>query len=155
VERAPDLRVVIEIPRKSADVRAWWTDLPQDYRASDPREQPHRIVTRSRDARRWAIDTYWRTPFARDLRVPEVFTFRPDGWDVEIALPWGLAQRDRFTLVETPDAGTRVEIEVRVFARRALGRLALPAYRAYARRSFPGLWRAAGKLCARDAPRLS
>lgn len=155
MEREPDLSVTVDIPRPVAEVRAWWIEMPLDYRASHPREQPHRIVTRSRDAQRWVIDTYWRVPLAPNLKIPETFTFREDGWDVEATLPLGLAQRDRFTLAATPQAGggTRVTIDVWVRTRHAGALAALPFYRAFAKRNFPALWRAAGRLCARDAPR--
>jgi hypothetical protein len=149
-----DLEVVLKIPRPPAEVRAWWLDAPADYRASDPREQPHRIVTLRRDGRTWETLTYWRVPPLRNLRIPETFTFREDGWDVDVRLPFGLAQRDVFTLAPTP-TGTRVTIQVTVRPRNLVGRLARPAFLRYARKSYPRAWRGAAKLCARDAPRLS
>ncbi len=148
-----DLEVDVIIPRPPAEVRAWWTEMPKDYHAADPHEQPHHIVTRHRDKRTWEIDTYWRVPLAPNLRVPETFTFRPDGWTVDLRVPGGIGQRDDFTLVPTPD-GTRVEIRVRIHARNAAGKLLVPFYRRYGQRNFPALWRAAGILCARDAPHL-
>jgi len=33
----------LDIHRSPDSVRAWWTDLPDEYVAKDPREQPHRI----------------------------------------------------------------------------------------------------------------
>ncbi|MHB8604442.1 MAG: hypothetical protein ACYDCK_04235 [Thermoplasmatota archaeon] len=151
--RPPDVTVVVDIPRPVAEVRAWWTDLPADYRAADPREEPHRIVTKRRDAERWEIDTYWRAGPVKNLRVPETFTFRGDGWSVDARIPLGLAQRDEFTLTPTP-TGTRVTVEVWVKTRNPLGFVALAAYRAYARKNFPRMWKGAGRLCTRDAPRL-
>ncbi len=148
-----DIAVDLEIARPPAEVRAWWTQAPDDYRASDPREQPHRIVTLSRTPEEWKVLTYWRVPPLRNLRVPETFRFRPDGWDVDVGLPLGLAQKDEFTLAATP-GGTRVSIRVTIRARNAWGRLARPAFLRFARRSYARTWRAAAKLCERDAPRL-
>ncbi|MGQ0536552.1 MAG: hypothetical protein ACT4PT_10820 [Methanobacteriota archaeon] len=154
VPGAPDLEVVLEIPRPAAEVRAWWTEMPADYRAADPKEQPHRIVTIARNEDRWEIDTHWRGPFGRDLVVREVFWFRPDGWDVDVYAPAGIRQRDEFRLEATPQ-GTRVQIRVQIRGTGLAGRLAAPIYRAYGRRNFPRMWRHAARLCARDAPRLA
>src|SRR5713226_10433006 len=41
--RSLKLDLELEIKRPPRSVRAWWTDLPDDYVAKDPREQPHRI----------------------------------------------------------------------------------------------------------------
>jgi hypothetical protein len=47
--------------RKSPDaVRAWWTDIPDDYTATDPREEPFRIVTLRKFPNGWLLLTYWR-----------------------------------------------------------------------------------------------
>lgn len=150
----PDLEVVIEIPRPPAEVRAWWLEMPADYVAADPKEQPHRIVTLRRDATRWETITYWRVPGRANLPVRETFTFRDDGWDVLVELPFGLEQRDEFALTPTPE-GTRVRIRVGIWPRNLVGRLARPAFLRYARRAYPATWRRAATICARDAPRLA
>lgn len=154
MDPAPDVAVTLHIARPPHEVRAWWTEMPADYRASDPAEQPHRIVTRSRTPDAWVVDTYWRTPLGGELRIPETFRFKPDGdWDVELRLPFGLAQRDAFVLEPTA-VGTRVEIRAWIWPRSAPGRLSRPAYVAYARKTYPETWRTAARLCERDAPSI-
>jgi hypothetical protein len=148
-----DLTVEVEIARPPDEVRAWWTQMPDDYRATDPKEQPHRIVTLRRTPDTWEAMTHWRGPPWGDVKVRETFHFRPDGWDVDVGLPLGLAQKDEFTLAATP-TGTRVTIRVSIWPRNLAGRLARPAFLRYARRSYPRTWRAAGRICERDAPRL-
>jgi len=151
--RAPDLEVIVEIARPPAEVRAWWLEMPPDYRASDPKEQPHRIRTLRRDEAGWECDTYWRMPLGREVVIRETFAFRPDGWDVDLRLPAGLRQRDEFVLAPTA-AGTRVRVRVWIEAPSFRARLARPFMMRYARRQYPATWRAAAKLCERDAPRL-
>lgn len=151
--RAPDVDLVLDIARPPAEVRAWWLEMPDDYRASDPKEQPHRIVTVRREKDLWEADTHWRGPPWGDIVVRETFHLREDGWDVDVKLPFGLAQRDVFVLSPTP-TGTRVRIRAWIWAPTLASALALPAMRAYAKRSYPRTWGAARRLCERDAPRL-
>lgn len=141
-----DIAVRVHIQRPPSVVYRWWTDFPELY--ENAREQPHRIVTRSRSAAHIDTLTYWRAPMGRELEVPERFTLRPDGWDVDIELPFGLAQRDVFTLTPERD-GTRVDIAVDIWCRTRAGRLALPFFKAYARRQYPRTWRAAVRWCER------
>lgn len=139
-----DLVVEVSIARPPAVVREWWIEFPPVY--ENAKEQPHRIVTLARTPDRIETLTYWRGPLGRELEVPETFALRPDGWTVDIQLPFGLAQRDVFTL--TPEgAGTRVRIEVDVWPRSALGRLMRPLFMPYARRNYPRTWRAAVRWC--------
>lgn len=152
-----DLVVELDIPRSRAEVLAWWTTFPDDYRASDPSEQPHRIVVRERSPGHVRMLTYWRGPAGRELVIPETFVFRPSGdFDVELRLPLGLAQTDRFTFTEAGPGATRVRIEVDVRARSPVGRLTrAPFVALYARKAYTSTWRTAARICARDAPRLS
>lgn len=140
-----DVAVTLHIARPPEVVRRWWTEFPERY--ENDKEQPHRIVTRSRSAAHIDTLTYWRGPLGRELEVPERFTLRADGgWDVDITLPFGLAQRDVFTL--TPEGeGTRVDIAVDIWCRTTLGRLALPVFKRYARKQYPRTWRAAARWC--------
>ena len=140
-----DVDVSVRIARPPDVVRRWWLEFPEVY--ENPREQPHRIVTRSRDATHIDTLTYWRGPFGREFEVPERFTLRQDGgWDVDIQLPFGLAQRDVFTLTPVED-GTRLDIAVDIWCRTAAGWLALAPFKAYARRQYPRTWRAAARWC--------
>lgn len=143
-----DLDVTVDIARPPDVVRRWWTEFPTEYRATDPREQPHRIVTLRRDARVLDLLTYWRGPLGREIEVPETFEMRDDGWDVHIRLPFGLRQKDEFFLTPTP-TGTRVRILVTIHAPTLAAKLARPAMMIYARRSYPATWRSAARLCER------
>lgn len=151
------LDLTLEIPRAPSEVRAWWLELPDEYRASDPREQPHRIVTLEKSAEHRKMRTYWRGPMGRELVIPETFRYKGAlAWDVDVGLPLGLAQRDEFELEETPEGGTRVHIRVFVWARTLAGRLARGPFVAfYAKRNYPRTWRSAARICARDAPKLA
>lgn len=152
---APDIDLVFEIKRPPHEVRAWWTEFPDEYRASDPKEQPHRIVTLEKGEGYRRMETFWRGPLGRELRVPETFRFREHGdWNVEVALPLGLKQLDEFTLEPTHD-GTRVHIRVTVQRRSFLGRITRGMFVAfYARKNYPRTWRSAARLCERDAPHI-
>lgn len=142
----PDVTVEVRVARPPDVVRRWWTEFPPLY--ENAKEQPHRIVTRSRDAAHIDTLTYWRAPFGRELEVPERFTLRSDGgWDVDIRLPFGLAQRDVFTLTPDGAGGTRVRIDVDIWCRTRGGRLVLGIFKRYARRQYPRTWRAAARWC--------
>lgn len=140
------LTVDVHIRRPPEVVRKWWLDFPEVY--ENDKEQPHRIVTRSRSDTHIDLLTYWRGPLGREMEVPERFTLREGGWDVDLTLPFGLAQRDVFTLAPR-EGGTDVRVEVDMWSRGAAGRLALPLFKAYARRQYPRTWRAAVKWCER------
>lgn len=78
-----DLELLIRKPPQS--VRAWWTALPDDYQAKDPREQPYRIVTLQKLPNSHRLRTYWRTPDGSMFDVEEIMALRPDGsWMFEI-----------------------------------------------------------------------
>lgn len=141
-----DIEVTVRIARPPEVVRRWWTEFPEVY--ENAREQPHRIVTRSRSAEHIDTLTYWRAPLGRELEVPERFTLRTDGWDVDVTLPFGLQQRDVFTLAPEGD-GTIVNVKVDIWRRTSVGRLALGPFKAYARRSYPRTWQAAARWCER------
>lgn len=142
-----DLVVELRIARSPEQVRRWWWDMPADYRATDPHEQPHRIIVKERTDERLVLATYWRGPMGRDLRVDEVVHFTPDGWSIDMDLPLGLAQRDTFVLAPDSD-GTRVRIAVDIWPRTFGGRLAKPFYVwLYAKRTYPATWRDAARLC--------
>jgi len=147
-----DLAVDVEIARPRAEVLAWWTGFADEYSATDPREQPHRIKVISRTADRLELLTWWRTPWGGELRIPETIQRKPNGdFDVAVALPLGLEQVDRFTVTQHGPA-TRVHIEIDIRARGWMGRMMRPAYMHYARRTYPRTFRSAGRLCERDAP---
>lgn len=144
----PDLEVIVHIKRPPHEVRAWWTDFPDEYHATDPKEQPHRIVVKRRSETERVMDTYWKV-LGRETRIPETMRIDPHGdWTVDVALPFGLRQRDEFTLHPTAD-GTRVEI--RVYLK---GAVKGPYLALYGRASYRKTWENAARLCERDAPIL-
>lgn len=152
------MTIELAIPRPRADVLAWWTDLPDDYRAQDPREEPHRIevLARDRDGARVDLMTFWRLPLGLLARIPETLRLAPegDGFTVDVHFPLGLRQRDVFTLRDDGRGGTRVTIELVMGARHPLAWVLVPLYwNLYARRVYPKTFATAGELCARDAPR--
>jgi hypothetical protein len=76
----PDVINLQVLIRKSPEsVRAWWTDLPEDYHAKNPREQPYRIVTTRRLPNGRELRTYWRMPDGSAFDFQEILTLKPDG----------------------------------------------------------------------------
>jgi hypothetical protein len=145
----------VHVARPRREVLAWWTRFPDDYRARDPREQPHRIKVVDRRDDRVELLTFWRLPLGIELVIPETMRPRPDGdFVIDVHFPLGLDQRDVFTFREENGA-THVSIDIRLAARNVLGRLTRPLYwHLYGRRTYPRTFRMAGVLCERDAPRL-
>ncbi len=149
-----ELSVEVDIARPPETVRAWWLDLPEVYEAEDPREQPHRIVKVEETADRIDLLTYWKGPFGKELELGEtVHMDREDGWRIEVDLPFGLDQEDIFSL-EPTEIGTRLTIDVRMWAQRWYGKLVLPFFWMFGKRSYPETWRTAARLCeqATEAP---
>src|SRR2546422_1097230 len=71
VGRSLSLDLELDIRRPPRSVRAWWTDLPDDYVAKDPREQPHRIRVLARYPDRIELVGTWRGPLGREMLLPE------------------------------------------------------------------------------------
>ncbi len=149
------LQVDLRIARPRREVIAWWTGFPDDYRAEDPREQPHRIRVLRRDDGVIETLTYWRAPLGRELVIPETLhLYGDDGFGLDAVLPLGLRQHDEFTFRER-DGVTIVTIAIELHAPTPLARIARPAFwRFYARPMYPRTFAAAARLCDRDAPRL-
>ncbi len=150
----PYLTIEVDIARPRAEVLAWWTGFPQEYTATDRREQPHRIKVVKREPDRLEVLTWWRGLFGVEVMVPEVFHLKANGdFDVDVTLPLGLAQHDRFTFTAQGNT-THLHVELDLSARNALGTLARPAYALYGRRQYPITFQNAARLCERDAPRV-
>ncbi len=150
----PRMTIEVLVARPPAEVLDWWTGFPDDYRAADPREQPHRIRVVARAPARLDLRTYWRVPLLGEVMIPETMHLvSASRFEVDVHFPLGLAQHDTFTL-RGEDAGTRVTIELELSPRNLLGRVIAPLYwNLYGRRMYPRTFRHAGRLCARDAPR--
>src|SRR6266566_1068927 len=88
VGRSLNLDLELDIHRPPQSVRAWWTDLPDEYVAKDPREQPHRIRVLARNGHRIELEGTWRGPLGRDALLRETLHVRDDGsWTFD-ARPW-------------------------------------------------------------------
>src|SRR5207244_1929167 len=73
VGRSLNLDLELDIHRPPQSVRAWWTDLPDEYVAKDPREQPHRIRVLARNGHRIELEGTWRGPLGRGGERPPRF----------------------------------------------------------------------------------
>jgi hypothetical protein len=143
-----DRELMIRKPPES--VRAWWTDYPDDYQATDPREQPFRILTTRRLPNGRELRTFWRLPDGSTMELQEVLTLKSDGnWTYEILYPNPLGTHifDEFRAEPTPN-GTRLLIHSTLTPRD-------PA----AANRVSGLkeimisnWKQAAEICEHDAP---
>src|SRR2546427_8062773 len=79
VGRSLKLDLQLSIHRPPQPVRAWWTDLPDEYVPKDPREQPHRIRVLARDGNRIDLVGTWRGRFWSRRLLPEPLRMREDG----------------------------------------------------------------------------
>ncbi len=150
------LTLKFPIARPPREVVAWWTGFPDDYRADDPREQPHRIKVVGRAPGRIDVLTWFRTPWRIDTVISETILLRgDDGFSIDVHLPLGLRQHDEFLFLEK-DGGTDATITLDLAAPTLLARIVRPLYwYLYGVRMYPRTFRTAGRLCERDAPRLT
>src|SRR5437870_9340426 len=115
VGRSLKLDLQLSIHRPPQSVRAWWTDLPDEYVAKDPREQPHRIRVLARDGNRIDLVGTWRGPSGRrgSSRRPSVCArmavgpSMPGPWDSGFTMssrlfPAGMALDCRFEAPSHP-----------------------------------------------------
>lgn len=135
--------------RKSPEsVRAWWTDLPEDYHAKDPLEQPYRIVTTGRTPNGRELRTYWRMPDGSTFDFQEILAFKPDGsWTFDIPNGMGFRIFDEFRTERAPTGTT-------LFIRSTLTPLdSSAASRISTQKELMTQgWKGAAKICERDAP---
>src|SRR2546427_8565501 len=109
VGRSLKLDLQLSIHRPPQSVRAWWTDLPDEYVAKDPREQPHRIRVLARNDNRIDLVGTWRGPLGTERLLPETLRLREDGsWTFD-ARAMGLRIHDEFEASPSGD-GTRLHI---------------------------------------------
>ena len=77
--------IELYIKRRPESVRAWWTDLPDNYQARDPREDPFRIVTLRKFPSGRELLTYWHRDDGSVYQRREIMIINPDGsWTVEM-----------------------------------------------------------------------
>ncbi len=97
------------VRRSPLQVRQWWTEFPDDYRASDPREQPFRIVTLNREGNERRLRTHWRTAEGGEMVVPETLVLKDeDSWTFDVDNPF-FEIHDEFRAMPV-EGGTRLEI---------------------------------------------
>jgi hypothetical protein len=149
--RTLTLDLNLDIQRSPGSVRAWWTDLPDDYVAKDPREQPHRIRALSRNGDRIELVGTWRGAFGKDRLLRETLRLREDGsWTFD-ARAMGLHIHDEFEVSPRGD-GTRLHIRSTITPERPSGRIVARLMgRGLLGRLDQG-WRTAASICERDAP---
>jgi hypothetical protein len=146
----PEFEVIhLELPvRKPPEsVRAWWTDLPEDYQAKDPREQPYRIVTTRRLPNGREVRTYWRTPDGSTFDFREILSLKPDGsWTFEVPDAMGFHIMDEFR-VEPDSDGTKLIIHstLRPLDASAASRISSQ------KELMTQNWKSAAEICERDA----
>jgi hypothetical protein len=140
-----NLELMIRKPPSS--VRAWWTELPDDYQAKDPQEQPHRIVTKRRLPNGRELETFWRMPDGFAFNLREILTLKPDGsWTFEILDGLGFHILDEFRTEPVP-SGTKLTIRSTLTPKdsAAAGRMA-----SQKELMIQG-WKGAAQICERDA----
>lgn len=138
----------LQIRRSPESVRSWWIDLPDDYRAKDPDEQPYRIQTlrRSRDEREFL--THWRNPDGSTMQLRETLRLQGDGpWTFHIDDCFGVRIHDEFR-AEPEGDGTRLHIHSTLTPKTEEAEAAADAIAAQMRQGWP----MAARICERDAP---
>lgn len=151
VGRSLKLDLELDIHRPPQSVRAWWTDLPDDYVAKDPREQPHRIRVLARGRDGIELVGTWRGPLGRDMLLRETLRLRVDGTWTFDARAMGLRIHDEFEAVPSGN-GTRLHIRSVITPAGLLGKIvARLAGRRFLRMMREGMGTAA-EICERDAP---
>ena len=141
----------LDIHRSPDSVRAWWTDLPDEYVAKDPREQPHRIRALARQGDRVEVVGTWRGPLGREMLLKETLRLREDGsWTFD-SRAMGISVHDEFEVVSLGE-GARLHIRSVLTPARPLGRLVARLMGRRLVRRMAESWRTAALICERDAP---
>src|SRR2546426_6610106 len=151
VGRSITLDLDLDIHRSPDAVRAWWTDLPDEYVAKDPREQPHRIRVLARQGDRVEVVGTWRGPLGREMLLKETLRLREDGsWTFD-SRAMGISVHDEFEVVSLGE-GARLHIRSVLTPARPLGRLVARLMGRRLVRRMAESWRTAALICERDAP---
>lgn len=138
----------LPIRRPPESVRAWWTDLPDDYHATDPREQPYRIVTKNRTPTDRELVCYWRSPDGSERQTQETLHLNKDGsWAFDVVHPAGFLIRDEFRAVPA-EGSTRLEIRSKIT--QSQPNIGVPIQKQ--KELMAQLWRNMVEICERDAP---
>ncbi len=147
VEKDDTIVLDLFVRRSPGSVRRWWTDLPDDYAATDPREQPYRIVTVKRKADGRELICSWRSPDGTDRQTQETLKMREDGsWSFDVIHPAGLHILDEFRVVPV-EGGTRIEIRSKITPQVQGAESTIHIQK---QRMVQG-WKIAAEICERDA----
>ncbi len=96
--------IELQIKRTPESVRAWWTNLPEDYQATDPREDPFRIVTLQKLPAGRELLTYWHNDDGSVDQRTEIMRINSDGsWTVEMTDDPRFHFHDTFTVRAAKD----------------------------------------------------
>jgi len=150
VEETFQLELFIRKPPEA--VKAWWTDLPDDYLANDPDEQPFRIVTLKKYNEQGKfireLHCYWRLPDGSERKTQEILYFSEDNeWSFDVIHPLGFKIHDDFRAIPF-EGGTRLEIKSKITVTNSK---ALDKLREQKERMIY-VWKNAARICERDAP---
>lgn len=143
------LNLELLIRKSPQSVRAWWTDLPDDYTAKDPREQPYRILTTRHLENGRELRTYWKLPDGSTPDFQEILKLNPDGtWQFDIPnTPVGIHLFDEFRTESTPD-GTKLLIHSTLTPKDPSATTRIAMLKEF---MITG-WKLAAEICERDAP---
>jgi hypothetical protein len=143
------LELDLLIRRPPESVKAWWTDLPDNYSAADPTEQPFRILTTRRTPQGRELTTYWRLPDGSVRENHEIMRVGEDcTWTFEIpSHPLGLKIFDEFSAKATKD-GTSLRIRSTIIPLESAASARIKAQK----ERMAEVWKRAAKICERDAP---
>ena len=147
-QTSDNLNLELLIRKSPESVRAWWTELPDDYRAEDPREQPYRILTTRRLPNGRELRTYWRMPDGSTFDFQEILTLKPDGsWTFEVPNALGFRIMDEFRSEAVP-TGTKLIIRSTLTPLDASAASRISTQKELMTQS----WKGAAEICERDAP---
>ncbi len=150
VRSADGLGLAFDIRRPPEAVRRWWLELPDDYSASDPKEQPHRIQVLRREADRMEVLTYWRGPLGLTMKLRETLGISdPNGWTADLS-EMGLHIHDEFRTSPTEE-GTHLTIQSTIMPASVWGRILRPLVIRTILKSMDTTWNDAARICERDA----
>jgi len=142
------INLELMIRKPPASVRAWWTDLPEDYQAKDPQEQPYRIVTTRRLPNGRELRTYRRMPDGTAFDFQEILALKPDGsWTFEIPNGVGFHIKDEFRTEPVP-TGTKLTIRSTLTPLDPTAASRISTQKELMTQG----WKGAAKICERDAP---
>ncbi|MDG6998141.1 MAG: hypothetical protein JRN15_03400 [Nitrososphaerota archaeon] len=150
-EESNTIELDLIIRRSPDSVRAWWTDLPSDYRASDPREQPYQILSKGLTANGdRELVCLWKSPDGSERQTEEIMHLSGDGlsWSFDVTGS-GFSIRDNFKAVPA-EGGTRLEIRSKITPIKP----EVEAMVQTQKERMIQLWKSMVAICERDAPNL-